>query len=112
MLMLAQNEVFEEQFRLGKIVRVEPLMASMVLQGRVQASLSATVPSRASTAGVPKVKPQVRRKPFKLPDPMLVLPLREVFILLPGGTALRADGHLPSQAMTSKQTNLRVSSPA
>lgn len=111
MLMLAQNEVFEEQFRLGKIVRVEALMASMVLQGRVQASLSATVPSRASTAGVPKVKTQVRRKPFKLPDPMLVLPLREVFILLPGGT-LRADGHLPSQAMTSKQTNLCVSSPA
>lgn len=75
MLMLVQNEVFEGQFRLDKMMRVEPVMASMVLQGRVQASLSAAVPSRASTARVPKVKPKVGKKLFRLPDPMPVLPL-------------------------------------
>lgn len=87
MLMLVQNEIFEGQFRLDKIMREEPLMASMVLQGRVQASLSASVPSRASIARVPKVKPKVGRKLFRLPDPMPVLSLWEVLILLPGDTA-------------------------
>ena len=61
-------------------------MTSMVLQGRVQARLSATVPSRASTARVPKVNPKVGRKLFILPDPVPVLPLWEVLILLPGDT--------------------------